>query len=104
MKVVSVIGAGPQFVKAATVSRRLRERSDVREEINRVLTDHASDLLFAPTEGAVGNLKREGIEGAAIRTSLMRQSRAGREDVSADLYGGGRATARFVNILCGPQA
>ena len=31
------------------------------EEINRVLTDHASDILFAPTESAVGNLQREGI-------------------------------------------
>jgi len=31
------------------------------EEINRVLTDHASDLLFAPTEAAAANLKREAI-------------------------------------------
>jgi UDP-N-acetylglucosamine 2-epimerase len=31
------------------------------EEINRVLTDHAADLLFCPTETAVGNLAREGI-------------------------------------------
>lgn len=31
------------------------------EEINRVLTDHVSNLLFCPTEAAVLNLKREGI-------------------------------------------
>jgi UDP-GlcNAc3NAcA epimerase len=31
------------------------------EEINRVLTDHVADLLFCPTETAVGNLAREGI-------------------------------------------
>jgi UDP-N-acetylglucosamine 2-epimerase (non-hydrolysing) len=31
------------------------------EEVNRVLTDHASDLLFCPTETAVANLAAEGI-------------------------------------------
>lgn len=31
------------------------------EEVNRVLTDHISNILFAPTQAAVDNLAREGI-------------------------------------------
>jgi len=31
------------------------------EELNRILTDHVSDLLFAPTEGAAAQLEAEGI-------------------------------------------
>ena len=37
------------------------------EEINRVLTDHAASLLFAPTETAVGLLADEGISGDAVQ-------------------------------------
>ena len=32
------------------------------EEINRVIVDHCSQLLFVPTENAVGNLSNEGIK------------------------------------------
>jgi len=36
-------------------------RKDMPEEINRVLTDHVSDLLFVPTANAVHNLRKENI-------------------------------------------
>lgn len=36
------------------------------EEINRVLTDHLAEALFAPTEAAVKHLHHEGIEGRKI--------------------------------------
>jgi UDP-N-acetylglucosamine 2-epimerase len=35
------------------------------EELNRVLTDHASDLLLCSTQTAMDNLAREGIQGEA---------------------------------------
>jgi UDP-GlcNAc3NAcA epimerase len=38
------------------------------EEINRVLTDHLSDLLLAPTAIAMENLEKEGLSGKAILT------------------------------------
>lgn len=42
------------------------------EEINRVLTDHISDLLFCPTVTAVENLKREGVtEGVFLVGDVM---------------------------------
>lgn len=36
------------------------------EEINRVLTDHISNVLFAPTEIAIKNLVAEGIKGDGV--------------------------------------
>jgi len=36
------------------------------EELNRVLTDHASDLLLCPSQTAVDNLCREGVAGEVV--------------------------------------
>ena len=42
------------------------------EEINRILTDHASDVFFAPTKTAVENLREEGIiDGVYLSGDVM---------------------------------
>lgn len=39
---------------------------EMPEEVNRVLTDHVSSLLFAPTDTAVQNLRKEGFDERSI--------------------------------------
>ena len=58
------------------------------EELNRVLADHASDLLLCSTETAMENLAREGVRG---EVHLVGDVMA---DVSLAFQRGGRASAR----------
>ncbi len=49
-------------IPVAHVEAGLRQKpKDMPEEINRIVTDHVSSLLFCPSELAVENLKKEGI-------------------------------------------
>jgi UDP-N-acetylglucosamine 2-epimerase len=69
------LAAAKLHVPVAHVEAGLRSYNKMMpEEINRVLTDHISDILFCPTVTAVKNLMREGFRNIVNKGKLVADS------------------------------
>jgi len=67
--IAGALASGKLHIPVAHVEAGLRSfNRAMPEEMNRVATDHLSDLLLCPTGTAVKNLKNEGIEHGAVMT------------------------------------
>ena len=65
--VAGALSAVKQHLRVAHLEAGLRSfNRAMPEEHNRVLTDHAADLLLAPTQVAMGHLEREGLRERSV--------------------------------------
>jgi UDP-GlcNAc3NAcA epimerase len=83
--IAGALAAAKLGVPVAHVEAGMRSgRRDMPEEINRIVTDHVSTLLFCSTETAVAHLQREGITDGIVLTGDVMHAVLRRVDAHGD--------------------
>ncbi|HDL01196.1 MAG TPA: UDP-N-acetylglucosamine 2-epimerase (non-hydrolyzing) [candidate division Zixibacteria bacterium] len=97
------LAAAKLGIKSIHIEAGLRSfNRSMPEEINRIVSDHTSDYLFAPTKTAYNNLKKEGLDDKTFLTgdimvdSLLQAVKVGDSSVLKDKY----SLAEYDYYLC----
>ncbi|WP_342771194.1 MULTISPECIES: non-hydrolyzing UDP-N-acetylglucosamine 2-epimerase [unclassified Methanoculleus] len=102
--IAGALAAAKLHVPVAHVEAGLRSFDRrMPEEVNRVLTDHCSDILFCPTETAVANLAAEGVTKGVhlvgdVMVDAMEYNRAVAEERSRVLEDAGVRPGEYLAV------
>jgi UDP-N-acetylglucosamine 2-epimerase len=84
--IAAALSAAKLHIPVAHIEAGLRSyNKNMPEEVNRVLTDHMSTILFCPTHQAIDNLRKEGFSNILFNGSLASKTSLQSAEMTANI-------------------